>query len=351
MKWNWLQRQRTLSRMIAEASALEPKSDPESEPRFRVPVSWVASTALHPDVNLGDALSAIIVSTMAGRPIRHANFDENCERVVAVGTIGHAQRSGRLHFWGTGVDATRNPLGVSEKQYIRPPDTEFHVHALRGKFSALTFRQNGIAAPEVYGDPVWFLPRIFPRQIGRQAELGVVVHITELEEQRAGARLREELLRYRLPESLRDSVKLINTFTAPCLSELHRKVDEITSCKCILSTSLHGLVIAETYGIPCAWFATFEGGGQELPLDATEGERIDHRVRDFYSGLGASVARAYCQPRDAVTDWDAALRFLHSGRAEHQYNSRPLFDAFPLPLAVDYSDDAWPVVGDRVTRL
>lgn len=311
--------------------------------KFAIPLSWVATTKSHPYTNLGDALSAVVVASIAGLPVCLANFDENCERLVAVGTIGHHLRNGIVHFWGTGLDAKRNAVESPLEIYVRPPMTEFRVHAMRGKFSAQALRDNGIDAPPVYGDPVWFLPRLFPRPSKPDTELGVIVHISELTAPNAEATVRANLRRYEIPPELASSIRIINTYTEPTLAGLRAKVLEIASCKRILSTSLHGMVIAETYGIPCSWFATYAGGDRRLAINELEGERIDHRIRDFYSGVERESVLAYCQDRREPTDWTSALRHLDTGWEPLSYDGEALFEAFPLPRAVRFADNTWPV--------
>lgn len=60
------------------------------------------------------------------------------------------------------------------------------------------------------------------------------------------------------------------------------KVGEILSCRRVLGTSLHGLIIAESYGIVCATFDIHDGAkGRFAAYDDTA---LDHRMRDFYAG-------------------------------------------------------------------
>lgn len=312
--------------------------------RLRVPLSWVATTEQQPATNFGDGLSALVVSALAGLPVERANFDQACERLVAVGTIGHNQKNGVLHFWGTGIDATRNPLGV-EGPYQRPPDTEFHIHALRGPASAETFQAVGIDAPAIYGDPVWLLPRIWPlADVEKTHELGIVLHISELNEQNPEAVVRDIYARYRIPEDMQGSIRLINTFAPATVDGMRDKVAEILSCRRILSTSLHGLVIAETYGVPCAWFATY-GDGNPVDLDLKDPDtKIDHRIRDFYRGLGRNAIKTFAQDRKLVTDWAKAIAFVDGyWKRETRYNPVPLIRAFPLPRRTDAEAGIWNV--------
>ncbi len=228
-----------------------------------------------------------------GPAVRHAAFDQKAERLAAVGTIGHAQKNGHVHFWGTGLDATRNPVDPSINHYVLPPDTRFTVHATRGPRTEAVLRKAGLAnTTGVYGDPVWLLPQLWPMDhVEKTTDIGVIVHLTELEEQTPESGTQAVLKRYRIPDQLKGNIRIINTLTAPTVDGLKAKIEEIAACRIILSTSLHGLVIAETYGIPCAWFATYgDGSGVRLDL-RDEHAKIDHRMRDFYLGAGAASLR------------------------------------------------------------
>lgn len=304
-----------------------------------VRLSWVWTTQQHPDANLGDALSAVVVSVMSGLAIKPSSFDQPIERMAAVGTIGHAQRNGRVHLWGTGFDLSRNSTGAVAG-YRVPDETELVVHAVRGRQTAKGLRALGIEVPEVFGDPVWFLPRIFPLEgLTKRRELGIIVHISELEEATAAAKVKASLLRYGIPAGLVDDIAIINTYTDPTIEAFERKVREITECKRILSTSLHGLVIAETYNIPCAWFSTNRGEAGFLPFDGPQ--PIDHRMIDFYGGVGRDAVLTYFQPLHEATRWEEAMAFIDRHWEGLTYTGKDLFEAFPLRHAVRFKDKVW----------
>ncbi|MBD3880967.1 polysaccharide pyruvyl transferase family protein [Phormidium tenue FACHB-886] len=297
-----------------------------------VPLTWVASTASRPFANLGDALSPVLVSALSGLAIVHQHFDSPRKKLACVGTIGHALKNGTVHLWGTGVDKAKNPIDRSLNYYQQPPNTEFQVHALRGKYSARTFRQQGIEVPDVYGDPVWFLPSIFSAAPEKQYELGVIVHLSELAELTDSAGVREELIRYSIPPSLASHVRLINTLTPPTLGSLEAKVKEITSCRRIVSTSLHGLVIAEAYGIPCAYFQHIATGANFVQID-DETACIEHRFRDFYSGIGTEQVFVYGQELQQETNWEDVIRAIDSHWSPISWVPDAFLESFPLPLA------------------
>lgn len=306
-----------------------------------IPLAWVASTPEVPDANLGDALSPIIVSAMTGLPVKHCGFDADCERLVAVGTIGQAQRNGHVHFWGTGLDD--GLFQPNAAKYSRPPATAFEVHAMRGPYSANALRRAGQHAPEIYGDPVWFLPKLVDsRQVEKRYDLGVVVHISELERKSAHAPIKELIERYKIPPALRQSIRIINTYARPSARALFDKTMEILSCRRIASTSFHGLVIAEAFGIPCLWFAKYPGGRVTVDIH-DEKVRIDHRVRDFYAGAGTRDFSYYALPPKHAPEWPGLMDAIDALWKPLNYDSRSLFDAFPLRKSVTLEQVSWPL--------
>jgi hypothetical protein len=301
-----------------------------------IPLSWVATTAHHPHANLGDALSALVVSTISGLPVEHRHFYDSGERLIGIGTIGQAQRNGILHFWGTGMTRT-NP---GKHPYSKPPNTELIVHALRGKMSAAVMRKSGIHAPDVFGDPAWFLPRFFPRTEEPKFELGVILHISELDVPIIEGEPKKGLEKYKIPPALSGAIRIINTYASPTLEGLHERVNDILSCKRIVSTSFHGLVIAEAYGIPCALLPGYDGHETVLSV-GDEKARLDHRVRDFYSATEQQRVVAYCADPKSKTDWDRVIRWIDSAWEPAGYDGRLLLESFPCPRRVDFSEMRW----------
>ena len=344
---------------VVEMKVARQKMSPEAATLIRmnadkisIPLSWAATTPESPYANLGDTLSAMIVAGMSGVSVRRANFDQAIERMVSVGTIGHNQRNGVLHFWGTGVDAERNPVNPQVHGYMRPDNTEFHIHALRGPNSARTLRAAGIEVPDIFGDPVWMLPRFWPlKEVEKTHDLGVILHITEMDGRTPESRVKSALRRYHIPRGYAGRIRLINTHCSPTVEGMRQKIAEIVSCRAIVSTSLHGLVISETYGIPCAWFATY-GNGEGKLLDLGNPEQmIDHRMRDFYLGVGRTTLSSYCLDRAKPTNWGQVLDWVHKTWEPVVYDDKPLIRAFPMPLAVSPDDGVWPLPPEVVDRI
>jgi hypothetical protein len=300
-----------------------------------LPLSWVASTASNRWVNFGDALSAIVVGAVAGRKPIHAAFDSKAERMSAIGTIGHALKNGKIHVWGTGLDRRVNPADPTLKAYVPPPDTEFLIHATRGPFTRAAFADHGVPAAEVYGDPALLLPGLFDFDLTKTWDLGVVVHITELDGIGPEARVKAGFRRYHIPEELASRIQIINTWTAPDARSVLAKVEEIGRCRRIVSTSLHGVIIGEMFGIPSLYFHLGAGGLQTYDVTAPDCP-LDHRLRDHFAGTGRSHVTAFGAPRHLATPWEELLGQVDTGWTPIRWDPRPLLEAFPAERA------AWP---------
>jgi hypothetical protein len=301
-----------------------------------VPVSWVTPPAGDDYLNLGDALSPVIVAMMSGLPVTHVPSKSSKTRLAAVGTIGHMMAGGHVHVWGTGTSPNLNPgqHGQEKVAYGRPDNTRFTFHATRGPFSRRVLGAQA-SDPAVFGDPLWLLPHFHDAPREKTHELGVILHLAELSERTFDARPKDTEGRHHVSASEKGSVKLINTVTPTTIPALRQRLDEILSCKRIVSTSLHGMVFAESYGIPCLYFSprSRSTGLGRVDLSDESGV-IDLRFVDLYRGLGLSELDVWYQPRNAKTDWQAVIAAIDRVWARKVFDDRPLINAFPLPLAM-----------------
>lgn len=90
--------------------------------------------------------------------------------------------------------------------------------------------------PEVYGDPAWFLPKIYNPQVEKKHKLGMILHVAH-----RGA-----------VKNIDPDVKLIDIRRVGP-DEIEAFIRELLSCEAVLSTSLHGVIVAHAYGIPVRW--------------------------------------------------------------------------------------------------
>lgn len=179
-------------------------------------------TVHHPTYNFGDQISPAIVSHLSGRPAIYAQARMR-GKLIAVGSVIGAAMPGDT-IWGTGLMKAEHAAFVRQKG----PST---ILAVRGPETRRVLLDYGVACPEVYGDPGMLLPLVYrpPRQIRHR--VGVVPHHSHLAA---------------LSEILEGTGVHIISPRMPWTNV----VSELCACATVLSSSLHGVIIAEAYGIP-----------------------------------------------------------------------------------------------------
>jgi pyruvyltransferase len=189
--------------------------------------------------NFGDILSPVIVEHMSnGIPVHVTRRYRG--KLVATGSVLYALAEGD-RVWGAGA--------IRNRRITPPPNVVFH--AVRGPLTRALLQAD---VPETYGDPATLLPTIYRPKVEKRFELGLVPHYKDM----AAVHVADP------------SIAMINV-----QSEWREVVKRIVSCQAILSSSLHGLIVAEAYGIPAVWIAA---------SDNVVGEGF--KFRDYYLATG-----------------------------------------------------------------
>jgi pyruvyltransferase len=174
-----------------------------------------------------------------GRP----NFGDDLNPVLWQAILARRVRLGACsgrHVLGMGSileRATSRSL-VAGSGFLRPPRPDARVScpvlSVRGRLSAAC-----VPGPVMLGDPAVLTPLLFPRPARPRTAVGIVPHVTELEAARA---------------TMPAGAEVIDVRGHPL-----EVVRRIASCRRILSQSLHGLIVADAYGVPNAWLAPSSG--------------------------------------------------------------------------------------------
>lgn len=212
----------------------------------RVPLQWCVGP------NWGDALSPVLVELLSGKPALHLEGLHH-DRYLVIGSIlGSANE--RSEVWGSGF------IRENESVIGRPRA----VHAVRGPLSRASLLKQGIECPEVYGDPALLLPRFFNPDEPKRYRVGIIPHYVD--------KRHPWLERYR-----HDPQVLILDIE----SDIQQFVRAVKSCDVILSSSLHGLICADAYGVPNAWV--------QFSDDVVGG---DFKFRDYRLSIGAEEPKS-----------------------------------------------------------
>ena len=130
--------------------------------------------------------------------------------------------------WGAGVIDPSKPIKHKPAKVL----------AVRGPLSRKYLLDHGVDCPEVYGDPALLVPLIYTPKPAQRYKLGIIPHYDDYD---------NPILDHFKEDSSILFIKLegYDTWTDV--------LDQIVSCDYIVSSSLHGLIMSEAYGIPNLW--------------------------------------------------------------------------------------------------
>jgi pyruvyltransferase len=186
--------------------------------RNRIPCFWSKSD------NWGDALSPYLVKKISSKITRYEDSPYTWKNFV-IGSILHRVDNFSI-IWGSGM---LSPEAL-------PKNKPHSVHAVRGPLTRDLLLKSGINCPDVFGDPALLLPRFYSPTCKIKWKIGVIAHYAD-----QGHPWIDSLKN-------KEGVNIINI-----RSSTESFVNEVLSCECIVSSSLHGLICADAYGIPSIW--------------------------------------------------------------------------------------------------
>lgn len=179
--------------------------------------------------NFGDILSEKIVERMVGHRIAttlNNSLLTECgkRKLLALGSIVHMAEDNDV-IWCSGING-KHPDKTDKKFYRF---TQLDVRAVRGPLTRQFLMDMGINCPEVYGDPALLLPRLFPefkKSENPSREYVIIPHYSD------------EHLFANHPNLL--TVK----------EDWDELIRQVLDSKFVIATSLHGVIVAEAFGIP-----------------------------------------------------------------------------------------------------
>ncbi len=307
-------------------------------PEGEIKLCWAAAgPGSNGYANLGDGLSAFMIANLAGLPVKHTHFDAETTKLFGVGSIGHLAKRGHAVIWGTGCYRP-------DKTIHHVPETTYDVLAVRGNISQECLESVGIRAPKCYGEPVWLLPSIFQEKVEKKYELGIISHISDLKTSAPEAPLKDEWSSFEIPDLLKPSIVPITTWHEPTLSGMLDKLRLILSCKRIASRSFHGVVIAETYGIPCVPICSKPGVPHgAFASDEVKIALLDRRTLEFFNSGTRRPQYFYGQRRGRAMDWEHLLKTIDRIWSPIGYDAAPMLEAFPFEIPVEPTTNRVPI--------
>ncbi len=229
---------------------------------------------------------------------------------LTVGSILRFANSASV-VWGSGFISADDTVGATQwKGSISHPVSP-QITAVRGPRSRDRLRALGLECPEVYGDPVLLMPRLYAPERQVQHALGVICHYADADDPRLH-RLRAD-----------DRVHFINIMQF----DLLKTVREVLSCERIVATSLHGLVLADAYGIPARWMKMVYQPG--APYAWEREHWATFKFQDHLAAVGRETLAVLEAHSDVHPD-DLLQAALEADAVPASFDDQPLLDACPF---------------------
>ena len=239
--------------------------------------------------NWGDDINYYFLSEICKRPIGMFNqfslaFRFNLKNYLVIGSTIDMLCRENTEVWGAGIiDGTKTLKCKTNK-----------VYAVRGPLTRKVLLEQGVDCPEIYGDPALLVSKYYQPEVKQKYKYGFIAHVSNLDKV-------EHLLLDDMPIKDREDTLIIDLSKYDKWTDIP---DQICSCESIISSSLHGLIMAEAYNIPNVWiefgkpligghfkfhdFFTSVGRDREEPVfvkdNKIEMKKINENLKEWQAG-------------------------------------------------------------------
>lgn len=251
--------------------------------------------------NWGDDLNYYLLHFMTKRPVviyQHFWLAKKLRlrNYLCIGTLLDAvdYSNTQTVVWGSGVSG-------QDRNFVLPA----HICSVRGKKTQSFLLDRNISCPDSYGDPALLLPLYYqPKTINKKFKLGIIPHVVD---QQHPFVLN---IRKNHPDVLIIDLSNYRKWTDV--------IDQICSCEQIASSSLHGLIVSDAYGIPNCWI--------ELTGNISGG------YFKFYD-YASSIDRTFVQPLtvNEETSFDTIYKEVDKWQRPH-IDMKSILHACPFTL-------------------
>lgn len=182
--------------------------------------------------NFGDVLSSVIVAHVCDRKIAHGG-PLDCD-MLGIGSLIQVMRRNHTEaraggfkpwIWGAGL---LHPVPRDFLKHVR-------VALVRGPITAALL---GLRRTE-FGDPGLLASKVLRERTGRNDRVALVPHHSQMDDPEIARLAQDE-----------PALQVIDVAQSP-----ETVCRQIAQCRHVISASLHGLIVADSYGVPNTWLS------------------------------------------------------------------------------------------------
>lgn len=210
----------------------------------RTPAYWMRQPM---PGNFGDLLTPYIIFRATGRWPTYSPTNG----LMGVGSTLKLAKPGQI-VWGSGLSRRAESLGPQPR-----------IVSVRGPISADEAMRQGWRVPRSFGDGGLMMPKLLPVDVSTTIPISFIPHIVQQDE-----------------GVIDEDVHIIN-LSGVGKEFVERTVEMIASSEVVASTSLHGIILALSYGRQAIWC--------KFPEAANSIAGDDMKFADFFMSLGLEV--------------------------------------------------------------
>lgn len=207
--------------------------------------------------NFGDMIGPWIAAKLTGKVVLNvASLKSSSGAILGVGSIigTPTVHHRNMKIWGSGLITDKKIHKTMLKLKL---SNVSQIVAVRGLLTQKKLSQYGFDVQPIYGDPGLVFSQLYdPVMVRENKKIVIVPHYIHFE--------------------FFQQMNLGEFHVVDVRKNVTKVVDEISSADVVISTSLHGLIIAQSYGIP--WVHLHIQKGLLLSGD-------DFKFRDFFTVL------------------------------------------------------------------
>lgn len=252
-------------------------------------------------VNFGDLIGPMLVKKISGRNV--VNMKDNDDprpSLVTVGSVLNLMERENIDIWGTGLIAPLHAKSIENLRRVNPN----RIHAVRGwkTYKELTEKMGWIV-PRIFGDPALLLPRFYAPGSIENLNITVIPHY----------------LHANLFNELSDDFNIINVEDSA-----ENVISSIANSKSVVSTSLHGIIVAQAYGVPWTWL--------RISDKTLAGDQF--KFEDFFTVLDRSRVSESHVSSGSIGNLVIGNAATSASLPTNKFSFNALLDAFPSDYAI-----------------
>jgi hypothetical protein len=278
--------------------------------------------------NFGDMLNPYIISKLSGLNVYPATIDTKCMSffrglknllllrinicdfinvlrsffqdyvILAIGSVIGCYKSKNLKVWGSGL--------MNANDYIYPAD----FLAVRGEYTRNRIIKLGYSPPNVIGDPALLLPILYKPKSVKKHKLGIIPHYVNYAEAINMFNKNENIL-------------IINLF-----DNIEKIINNINSCECTVSSSLHGIIVSHAYGIKSIW--------GKFNINKLSGDNV--KFKDYFSSVKIDDYNPIIINNDIVFLLDCFNYLTTLPQTDLKIIQKSLLNVAPFPISWNYKN-------------